>query len=226
MTHLEKGAFFMPDGAINTGLSQESEDETMRKRFFDLQLFTDGGEGGAGAAGAGAGTAGNGNGSQNNAGGATYSYEQAEEIANARAERAEKAALASYFKQQGMSEAEITAAISDYKEKKAKNQPDVSAITQQRDDALKRVAEMENMEYLRSKGVKQEDLDYVLFKAGKNVTDKTDFKKAADAFLKENPRYTGRGYTVVSTGTPDGGSGTGQTVNDSINASIRSAFGR
>ena len=40
----------MPDGAINTGLSQESEDETMRKRFFDLQLFTDGGEGGAGAA--------------------------------------------------------------------------------------------------------------------------------------------------------------------------------
>ena len=71
----------MPDGAINTGLSQESEEETMRKRFFDLQLFTDGGEGGAGAAGAGAGTAGNGNGSQNNAGGATYSYEQAEQIA-------------------------------------------------------------------------------------------------------------------------------------------------
>ena len=76
----------------------------MRKKVFDLQLFTDGGEGGAGAAGAGAGTAGNGNGSQNNAGGASYSYEQAEEIANARADRAEKAALASYFKQQGMTE--------------------------------------------------------------------------------------------------------------------------
>ena len=43
--------------------------------------------------------------------GGTYSYAQAEEIANARADRAEKAALASYFKQQGMSEAEITAAI-------------------------------------------------------------------------------------------------------------------
>ena len=85
---------------------------------------------------------------------------------------------------------------------------------------------MENMEYLRSKGVKQEDLDYVLFKASKNVNDKTDFKKAADAFLKENPRFTGQGMKVVSTGKPDGGSGTGQTVNDSINASIRSAFGR
>lgn len=197
----------------------------MKKKFFDLQLFTEGDEG------AGAGTAGNGNGGQKgNAGGTgsggTYSFEQAEEIANARAERASKAALASYFKQQGMNEAEITAAINDYKEKKAKNQPDVSAIAQQRDDALKKVAEMENMEYLRAKGVKQEDIDYVLFKAGKNVDDKTDFRKAADAFLKENPRFTGQGYKVVSTGKPDGGSGNGQTVNDSINASIRSAFGR
>lgn len=196
-----------------------------KKLLFDLQLFTDGGDGGTGT---GAGSAGDGDGGQKGSAGGTggYSFEQAEEIANARAERASKAALASYFKQQGMSEAEITAAINDYKEKKAKNQPDVSAIEQQRDDALKRVAEMENMEYLRSKGVKQEDLDYVLFKAGKNVTDKTDFKKAADAFLKENPRFTGQGMKVVSTGKPDGGSGTGQTVNDSINASIRSAFGR
>lgn len=196
-----------------------------KKLLFDLQLFTNGGDGGTGT---GAGSAGDGDGDQKGSAGGTggYSFEQAEEIANARAERASKAALASYFKQQGMSEAEITAAINDYKEKKAKNQPDVSAIEQQRDDALKRVAEMENMEYLRSKGVKQEDLDYVLFKASKNVTDKTDFKKAADAFLKENPRYTGRGYTVVSTGTPDGGSGASQNANDIINGSIRAAFGR
>ena len=198
-----------------------------KKLLFDLQLFTDGGDGGTGT---GAGTAGDGDGGQKgNAGGTGtggYSFEQAEEIADARAERASKAALASYFKQQGMSEEEITAAINDYKQKKAKNQPDVSEITQQRDDALKKVAEMENMDYLRSKGVKQEDLDYVLFKASKNVDDKTDFKKAADAFLKENPRYTGRGYTVVSTGTPDGGSGAGQNANDVIYSSIRAAFGR
>jgi len=199
-----------------------------KKLLFDLQLFTDGGDGGTGT---GAGTAGGtGDGGQKATAGATatggYSFEQAEEIAEARADRASKAALASYFKQQGMSEEEITAAINDYKQKKAKNQPDVSAIAQQRDDALKKVAEMENMEYLRSKGVKQEDLDYVLFKASKNVNDKTDFKKAADAFLKDNPRYTGRGYTDVSTGTPDGGSGAGQNANDIINSSIRAAFGR
>ena len=73
----------MPDEAQNTGLSQKGEEEAMRKKHFDLQLFTDGGEGGAGAAGAGTGAAGNGNGSQGNAGGATYSYEQAEQIAEA-----------------------------------------------------------------------------------------------------------------------------------------------
>ena len=199
----------MPDGAINTGLSQESEDETMRKRFFDLQLFTDGGESGAGAAGAGAGTAGNGNGSQNNAGGATYSYEQAEQIAQARADRAEKAALADFFKRQGMSEDEVTAALADFKAKKAAQQPNVTAVEKERDAALAQVEEMKNTNYLRDKGVKPDDLDYVLFKVS-----------------KQNPRFTGQGMKVVSTGKPDGGSGTGQTVNDSINASIRSAFGR
>ena len=216
----------MPDGALNTGISQESEDDTMRKKVFDLQLFTDGGEGGTGASGAGAGSAGNGNGGQNNAGGTSYSYEQAEEIANARADRAEKAALASYFKQQGMTEDEVTAALADFKAKKAAQQPNVSKVEQERDAALARVEEMENTNYLRDKGVKADDLDYVLFKVSKKVDDKTDFKKAADAFLKENPRFTGQGYKVVSMGKPDGGSGTGQTVNDSINASIRSAFGR
>lgn len=197
-----------------------------KKLLFDLQLFTDGGEGGAGASGTGAGTAGNGDGSQKNAGGATYSYEQAEEIANARADRAEKAALASYFKQQGMSEEEVTAALADFRAKKAAQQPNVTAVEKERDAALAKVAEMENTNYLRDRGVKPDDLDYVLFKVSKQVDDKTDFKKAADAFLKENPRFMGQGMKVVSTGKPDGGSGTGQTVNDSINASIRSAFGR
>lgn len=222
----------MPDGAINTGISQEGEEKRMRKGFFDLQLFTDGiaGAGGAGAAGAGAGAAGNGNGSQASAGGASgrasYSYEQAEQIAEARAEHASRAALAKYFESQGMTQDEITSAIADFKAKKAAQQPDVSAVEKERDAALAKVAEMENTNYLRDKGVKAEDLDYVLFKVGRQVDDKTDFKKAADVFLKENPKFTGQGYKVVSTGKPDGGTGTGQNVNDSINASIRSAFGR
>lgn len=125
-----------------------------------------------------------------------------------------------------MSEEEVTAALADFKAKKAASTPDLAAVQKERDEALKKVAEMENMNYLRTKGVKADDLDYVLFKVSKNVNDKTDFKKAADAFLKEQPRFAGQGYKVVSTGTPDGGSGTGATVNDSINAAIRSAYGR
>lgn len=205
----------------------------MKKRFFDLQLFTDGGDGGAGAAGAGANNAGNGDGGQKQSTGGTgsgssgisYSFEQAEQIANTRADRAQKAALADFFKRQGMSEDEITAAIADYKTKKAAQQPNVLAIQKERDDALAKLEEMKNMEYLRGKGVKQEDLDYVLFKVNKGVDDKTDFKKSADAFLKENPRFTGKGFKV-STSTTDGGSGQSQNANDVINASIRSAFGR
>lgn len=127
---------------------------------------------------------------------------------------------------QGMSEDEVTAALADFKAKKAAQQPNVTAVEKERDAALAQVEEMKNTNYLRDKGVKPDDLDYVLFKVSKQVDDKTDFKKAADAFLKENPRFTGQGMKVVSTGKPDGGSGTGQTVNDSINASIRSAFGR
>lgn len=201
----------------------------MGKKYFDLQLFTDGGGEGSGAGNAG--TAGsNGNGSQSNAGGssggATYSYEQAEQIAEARADRATKAALSDYFKRQGMSEEEVTAALADFKAKKAASQPNVSAVEKERDEALAKVAEMQNTNYLRDKGVKPDDLDYVLFKVSKKVDNKTDFKKAADTFLKENPRFTGQGMKVVSTGKPDGGSGTGHTANDSINASIRSAFGR
>lgn len=202
----------------------------MKKRYFDLQLFTDGGGEGAGTGGTSAGAAGNGNGGQANTGnaqrGATYSYEQAEQIAEARADRATKAALADYFKRQGMSEDEVNAALADFKAKKAASQPNVSAVEKERDDALAKVAEMENSNYLRDKGVKADDLDYVLFKVGKKVDDKTDFKKAADAFLKENPKFTGQGFKVVSTGTPDGGSGTAQNMNDMINNSIRRAFGR
>ena len=74
----------------------------MKKRFFDLQLFTDGGGagsgGGTGAASGGAAGGGSGSGGQANtggaSGGATYSYEQAEQIATARAENASRAALA------------------------------------------------------------------------------------------------------------------------------------
>lgn len=195
----------------------------MRNRKMFLQLFEDGN--GAGSGGQG-GNAGNGGGGQNGNAGATYSYEQAEEIANARANKAERAALANYFRDQGMTESEITSAINDFKAKRQANQPNVSEIEKDRDKYKNQVEQMQNEKILTSKGVKAEDLEYVAFKVAKLVTDKKDFKTAADEFLKENPRFTGRTYQVstgVSSGNAAGGT---ENKNEQINNMIRNAFGR
>lgn len=203
----------------------------MIKKLIDLQLFTDGGEGNTntptltGQGNSNQHNAGQGSNHQNNIRQGIYSFEQAEQIAEARADRATKAALSDYFKQQGMTEQEITTALADFKAKKAAAQPNITALEKQRDEALTKLTELENINYLRDKGVKAEDLDYVLFKVNKQVDDKTDFKKATETFLKDNPRFIGQGYKVVSTGKADGGSGTTQNPHESINAALRSAFG-
>lgn len=193
----------------------------MRNRKMFLQLF----EGGDGAGAGGQGGAGTGSGGQGGNTGATYSYEQAETIANARATQAERAALANYFRSQGMTEEEITTAINDFKAKRQASQPNVSAIEKERDTYKTKVEQMENEKILTTKGVKDEDLEYVMFKVEKLVDEKTDFKKAAEKFLKENPRFTGQTYRV-STGTQSRGNDSGGNGNDFINAAIRKAAGR
>ena len=206
--------------------------KTMKKNIFNLQLFDDGGEGGSGAQGgnAGNGNGGQGNNSGNNGGQAGgFSFAQAEEIANARAQRAEKAALSSYFKQQGMSEAEIEQAIADFKANKAKNQPNIAAIEKERDDANKELQALKNQATLRSKGVRDEDIDYVQFKvdAMMKEDDKLDFDKAVSKFLKDNPRFSSAGSYRVKTGTDgsQGNGGAGADGNTSINNAIRRAAG-
>ena len=202
-------------------------------KLFDLQLFDDGGQGAP--AGQQGGTAGNGNGGQNagtsGTGAGTFSFEQAEEIANARAQRAEKAALASYFTQQGLSEDEVTKAIAAYKAQQAANKPNVDTITKERDDALKELAALKNSATLRAKGVRDEDIDYVMFKVSAlmELDGKLDFEKAVTKYLKDNPRFaTGGSSYRVKTGT-DGsnqGGSSGQGTNDAINNAIRKAARR
>lgn len=186
----------------------------MNIRKINLHIFEDEGDEGNG---------GSGSGDQNNKAG--YTFEQAEEIANNRAERASRAALANFYRQQGMSEEQITEAIADFKAKQKANQPDVSAITQERDNALKELEQLKNEKILTSKGVRADDLDYVLFKVGKLVDDKTDFTKAAEKFLKENPRYAGTGTYRVTTSTAGDQNSSG-SVNASINDAIRAAIRR
>ena len=188
----------------------------MTKYYYDLQLFAEDNEPSDGADKHGK----NGNGSHG--GNAGYTYEQLEEIASSRAERASRSALADFFRKQGMSEDEITTAINDYKQKKQQNQPDVTKITQERDDALKKLEERDQWDFLRSKGVKQDDLDYVVFKVKGLVDDKTSFEKAAEKWLKENPKFIGTGYRVVSSSLSGNDQDT-SGVNGDINSRIRAA---
>ena len=195
----------------------------MRKKF-DFQLFEDGSGSSQGTSGSQGGDAGSGNGNHQNAG--TYSFQQAEEIANARAERASKAALKSYFQQQGMTEEQVRQALNDYRERQKANQPNAEKLQQERDDALAKVTQMENEKLLTSKGVRADDLDYVMFKVSRMVDEKTAFDKAAEKFLKENPRFTGKPYRVMSTSAQAGDGGGAGNSNEDINAAIRRAAGR
>lgn len=204
------------------------------KKHFNIQLLDDGGQGGAGANGGQGGNAGNGNGSQGNAGnnggngGATFSFQQAEEIANARAARAERAALASYFQQQGLSEDQINQAIADYKAQQAARQPNVDAITKERDEARAELAALKNGQKLTQLGVRPEFSRFVLSEIDALMKEdsKLDFDKAAAKFLKDNPQYkTGNGSYRVKTGTDGSGAGSSD-ANGNGNASINDAIRR
>ena len=198
------------------GARRGKTEVNMKNKKMNLHIFD--GEGGTG------GNVGTGDGGQG--GSAGYTFEQAEEIANNRAEKASRAALADFYRKQGLSEEEITTAIKEFKARQAANKPDIDKIQRERDDALRENAEMKNEKVLRAKGVKEDDLDYVMFKVSKMVDDKTDFSKAADKFLKENPRYTGAGGYRMSASTGTDTNGTGGNTNSSINDAIRRAARR
>ncbi len=202
----------------------------MKKRMY-LQLFEDGAGVGSGGQGGNAGTGNGGQGSAGSASGAhgtgTYTYEQLEEIASARADKSERAALANFFRSQGMSETEVTQAITDFKEHRSANKPNVEKLQQDLADARKEVQQMKNEKFLSSKGVKAEDLDYVAFKISKMVDDKTTFEKAAEKYLKENSKFVGGGNTYrVSTSANNSSESSGGSVNTSINDRIRAAIRR
>ena len=202
----------------------------MRYRM-NLQLFEDGDGAGSGNQGGNAGTGNGGQGSAGVTSGAhgtgTYTYEQLEEIANARVERSERTALANFFRNQGMTETEVTQAINKFKADRAANQPNATRLQQERDDALNEVQQMKNEKFLSNKGVKSDDLDYIMFKVSKLVDDKTTFEKAAEKFLKENPRFTGSANSYrISTSSGNSSEGSGGNMNASINDRIRAAARR
>lgn len=132
------------------------------KMIMDLRIFDDDGQNGDGGTG--------GSGQKGNVG---YTFEQAEEIANSRAEKASRAALADFYRKQELSEEEITIAINDFKAKQKANLSDVAAIERERDAAKNELQQLKNEKFLSDKGVKADDLNYVMFKIQKLVDDKS-----------------------------------------------------
>ena len=192
---------------------------------MDLQLFEDGAGAAPGNQGGNAG--GNNNGAQGSTG-AAYSFEQAEEIANVRAQRAEQAALRSYFQQQGMTQEEVTQALTQFKQQREAQKPNVSLIEKERDEARRELEAYRQKDILKKHGVDARYEDFVLFEVAKKVDSKTGFEAALKAYLKDNPHFAGGGYRV-NTQPKTGASGTdlaGSTANDYVNSMIRKAAGR
>ena len=55
----------------------------------------------------------------------------------------------------------------------------------ERDEARRELENYKNSAFLKEKGVKADDMDYVSFKASQLIDDKTDFRQAAEKFLKD-----------------------------------------
>lgn len=195
---------------------------------MNIQFFADGGDGGEGGNGGQEGNqnAGGGTGAQTT--GASYTQDQLDAIVEARETRATNSALRSFFQQQGMSSEEITQAIADYKTARAASQPDPKKLQTQLDEANKKIEQSNREKIATQKGINADDLDYVLFKAGKLVDEKTDFSKALDLFLKENPKYVGQsgGHMRVSFGSQNGGKEGQPSINEQINDIIRNSIKR
>lgn len=95
----------------------------------------------------------------------------------------------------------------------------------ERDEARRELEQYKNNAFLKEQGVREGDQDYVTFKAMQLVDDKTDFRQATEKFLKENPRFAGRGFRVVSTGISNLSNGSGSGFSAASNADIRKAMG-
>ena len=123
------------------------------KKLMNLHIFDEGASGAEGASGNAGGKSGN-----NNGGSAGYTFEQAEEIATSRAEKATRAALADFYRKQGLSEEQITTAIADFKAKQKAQQPDVELLTRERDEAREKLQQYEQEKTLINMGVTTAEL--------------------------------------------------------------------
>lgn len=109
-----------------------------------------------------------------------------------------------------------------------KNENSVAeAYRLERDEALKKLQQYENIAFLKEKGVPADYMEFVSFMAEKNVNAETTFQEAAAKFLKENPRYAGSAsrYRVATGSTGSDNFSHGGTKGSDDPAAIRKAMG-
>ena len=135
----------------------------MKRRFpMNLQLFAEGGASGGQGDGAGSsGAAGNQPGASGNgvsgtgSPGVQFDYEKLAGLIAGKTSVTEDTVLKSYFKQQGLSQEEMSQAIQAFKAQKAANQPDVGALQTQaaQAQAEPRKAQLENVAIMAAVGL-------------------------------------------------------------------------
>ena len=217
---------------------------------MNLQLFAESGTGNSGAENNGNGTNPNAEGNGGTDGAAsgskqTYTQEDLDKIVTERTGRAEKAALKSFFQQQGLTEEEANSAIAEYKKTKAEkaeaSKNDAKAQADRADAAEKAAQEAiakANAALIKANaqiqasnlGVKSNKLEYVVKMADlSKITidddgnpDDAAIKAAVEQVLKDVPelkdtKESSGGFKIGADGNKDKGG-------DSDDA-IRRAFG-
>lgn len=111
----------------------------------------------------------------------------------------------------GLTDEQLVEAVSAYRAAQKAKEPDVAAITRERDEALAKVAEYEQQGALAKKGVKPEFAKFVAYEIRelmKKDSKLDTFDKAAEKYLKDNPIYTGKAVATrmkaTVAGTPGG----------------------
>lgn len=170
---------------------------------------------------------------QQGANAAAFDYDKLADLISGKQSVAEDTVLKSFFKQKGMSKEEMEQAISNFKEEKARNQPDVEGLKKQAVEAQKaahqaiaeKEAVMEAVAFGLDAGtipylIRLADLSEVIGEDGK--VNKETLKKALEDVLKDVPQLKpkkeeNKGFQIGSGG--DGGQ------NQASEDALKQAFG-
>lgn len=218
----------------------------LRARFkipMNIQLFAEGGAGGQGGAGSEGGNDGGsgGSGDDGGKGQVAFTADQLAEISRmlaGGAEAKENKTLQSYFKQQGMSEDEVSEAIKAYKAQRDANKPDVDKLSGDLEKANKAVTgeRIRNAALMMTDdlGVNVKTMGYIIKMADLSaVTDKDGnvdnekLKAALNKVLEDLPQLkpTNAGKGGFRKIGADGGQEKGNNDPLSLADAVRDALG-